>query len=160
MKDKKQTDRHSAAVRAKKAFGIIVANGGKKSTKKALLEAGFPPSIAKNPKRITSSKTWKDLLDKYLPEENLLKENKEGLMATVKVPQIVSRDEDGRPEYQYIEMPNHAVRHRYLETAYKIRGRLSPDAPIGQVIVPVIIMRGGERENTEQTIPAEIVKRS
>lgn len=82
---------------AKKAFGIQDSNC-----------AGVKAyDLLRNPKIISA-------LEEALPDELLLEVHREGLSAT--------RGIDGN-----IELPDYAVRHKYLDTAYKLRGSYAPD---------------------------------
>lgn len=53
-----------------KAINKTVENGGNIS--KAMREAGYSPKTAKNPKKLTESKSWKELIDEHIPQELLL----------------------------------------------------------------------------------------
>lgn len=55
----------------KKVYKNLVENGG--SLRKAIKKAGFSDAVADNPSKITKSKSWKALLEQYLPEDKLLK---------------------------------------------------------------------------------------
>jgi hypothetical protein len=55
----------------RKAIKNVVENGGNVS--KAMRDAGYSPKTAKNPKKLTDSKTWKELMEEYLPEKDLAK---------------------------------------------------------------------------------------
>lgn len=128
----------------------MVENGGNAS--KALREAGYSESIATNPQKVTNSDSFQRLMDKYLPEKKLLKVAQEGLGAHKYVQAIVGRDEDGKLEYELVPKPDHAIRHSYLETGLKLRGRLQQNNIFtGPVMVPVIINRGEPRGDSADT---------
>lgn len=112
----------------------MVLNGG--NLERAVKEAKDPKTGDKiysaryaRSGKIVKTKTWQELMEKELPDDDLLKVNKEGLIATFEKPIIVGRDEKGKPEYEYIEKPDFNARHKYLETAYKIKGKIK-DSPI------------------------------
>lgn len=63
--------------RARATIQNIMESNGKMSISKAMLKAGYPPATAKNPQQLTRSKTWKRLLDEYLPDDYLSKKHKE-----------------------------------------------------------------------------------
>lgn len=86
-----------ATEKQKRALKLSLENGGNMS--KAMRDAGYTAASAKTPQKLTESKGWQELLDEYLPEEMLLGVHKEGIF-----------EEDG------------SVRHKYLDTAYKLRG--------------------------------------
>lgn len=72
---------------------------------KAMVEVGYSEKTAVNPQQMVRTKGWKELLDSQLPDKLLMKVHKEGLKA--------SKDEE----------PDYAVRHKYLDTAYKIKAK-------------------------------------
>lgn len=60
----------AAAIAAKKKGG----KGGKPPSKKSILiEAGFSENTAKTPSKVFNTKSFKDLLDEYIPEDKILK---------------------------------------------------------------------------------------
>lgn len=68
-----------ATEKQKRAIEKIVENRGNIS--RAMLEAGYSPNSAKNPKNLTQSKLWQKLMDKHLPDDKLAKIHKEQLEA-------------------------------------------------------------------------------
>lgn len=111
-----------ATIKQKKAIAKIAENHGNVS--KAMLEVGYSPNTAKKPQNLTESKGFQELVEKYLPDNLLVKVHKEGLKATSKKPHLVDRDDKGRPVYEYVGEADYATRHRYLETAYKLKGKV------------------------------------
>ena len=85
------------------------------SLRQAIKKAGYSQSTADTPSRITKTKTWEELLDQYLPDKLLTRVAKQGLKSTT------YRDINGRTE----EIPDRATQQRYLETALKMRGKLT-----------------------------------
>lgn len=102
-----------ATFKQKEAFKKISENLGNVS--KTMREVGYSDITAATPSNLTNSKGWKELMDTYLPEEDLIKVHKEGLSCTKKI--VI----DG----ELIEVDDYPTRHRYLEVGYKLRGRLS-----------------------------------
>ncbi len=49
---------------------------------KAMREVGYKEKTAKNPKNLTESKGWKELMDDFLPDELLSEKHRELLKAT------------------------------------------------------------------------------
>jgi len=92
----------------KKAFKHLVANGSTK--KEAMVEAGYSERTARAPTKVTNSRGWEQLMEEYLPDDLLAEIHNDGLKAT---------DFKGKKDY--------AVRHKYLDTAYKLKGRHAPD---------------------------------
>jgi len=117
-----------ATLRQKKAFQKVVENGGIVST--AMIEAGFSEKTAKTPQKLTESKGWQELMETYLPNEDLVKIHKEGLQATTKKPHLIDRDDKGRPVYEYVEEDDFSTRHKYLDTAYKLKGSYAPEKSV------------------------------
>ena len=94
-------------IKAKKAFKEITENHC--SVKSAMLKAGYAKSTASKPKNLTESKCWKELIEEYLPDNLLAKVHKEGLQA------MKGKKAD------------HYARHKYLDTAYKLKGDYAPN---------------------------------
>lgn len=70
-KEKKETPvRPTVQLKHKRVLKNLAENGG--SLRKAIKDAGYSQETADNPQKITKSKSWKALLDQYLPEEKLL----------------------------------------------------------------------------------------
>ena len=116
-----------------RAAAIIVENsrnGIAKSKGQVLKEAGFAPSVVSHPDRVFGSRSWKELIGEYLPDEEMLQMAKEGMYAT-KVHS--SHTEPDR------EVPDWANRHKFWETGLKMKGMLEKDAVTVNAIVPVII---------------------
>lgn len=99
----------SATIKQKIAFQEIGVNGGNIS--KAMIKAGYSDREGKiRTDKLTKTKGWEGLMETYLPDSALAKVHKEGLSA-------VKKDgEESNPDF--------AVRHKYLESAYKLKGRL------------------------------------
>ena len=114
-----------ATERQKRAIKKIVENGGNVS--KGMRNAGYSPKSAKNPKHLTSSKGWAELMEQYLPDKDLARVHKEGLRAIRQENRLVDRDEEGRPIYEMVDIDDHPTRHKFLDTAYKLKGSYSPE---------------------------------
>jgi hypothetical protein len=93
----------------------LLENAGK-PIGKAMLENGYAPATAKNPKELTDSKAWPELLEKYLPDDKLLKVHDEGLTATKIHGSLTEPDR---------EVPDIPTRLKAVELGYKVKGRLS-----------------------------------
>ncbi len=70
-----------ATERQKQAFDKIVDNHGNVS--KTMLEVGYSENSAKNPKNLTDSDGWKELMSKHLPDELLAQKHRDLLDSTV-----------------------------------------------------------------------------
>lgn len=99
-----------------KAFRIL-QSGEVNSTAEALIKAGYSPTITRAPSKVTESEGWKQLVAKYLPDDLLMKVHTEGLTATKHLKDIG-------------EVEDYQTRHKYLETAYKITGRLKESVDV------------------------------
>lgn len=73
-----------ATARQEKAMIKLVENGGK-SVSKAMRDAGYSAKTAHNPEKLTKSKSWKQLVDQYLPNDMLLEKVHELIGAKKKV---------------------------------------------------------------------------
>lgn len=63
-----------ATLKQKAAILKIAENHGNVS--KTMLQVGYTHNTAKKPSNLTNSKGWEELLEKYLPDDYLLKRNK------------------------------------------------------------------------------------
>lgn len=93
-----------------------VGNGGKVSVSKAM-RGIYSPSVAKNPKKVTNTKGWNELMEKYLPDNHLGKKHREFLDG----PRIVRTFKKGELEIEVEETDPSAV--KALDIAYKIKGK-------------------------------------
>lgn len=96
-------------LRTKIAFQKVVENKGNIS--KGMREAGYSPKSAHNPKQLTKSKGWQQLMDKYLPDAFLAKKHKE----------LLNKKEKGEVDTQAVS--------KGLDMAYKLKGRYENDGP-------------------------------
>jgi len=134
-KQKRKNPRPS--LRAKKAVALMGENGGNVS--KALRDAGYGPGYADHPEKFTATQTFKELAEQMLPDDLLLQKHREGLEAVDTQSLIVGYKPQGKgkksvPIVEIRNDPDFNVRHRYLETAYKIRGKIKDQT---NVVVPM-----------------------
>jgi hypothetical protein len=85
------------------------------SMSQAMKDLGYSESYSNSPDHIKKTKSWKKLMKKYLPDSKLVKVTKEGLNATMVKTSFTEQDK---------VLPDFAVRHKYLETALKMKGKL------------------------------------
>ncbi len=117
-------------VKQAKAIKNIVENHGNIS--KGMLDAGYDPTSAKNPKNLTESKAWQEIMEEYFPDPDIAAVHKEGLSAT----RIHGTNDN------FIEIPDHAVRLKAVELAYKVKGRLKDGLNVaGDINMNVVIIR-------------------
>lgn len=130
----------------KEAAKKIVENRGNVS--KGMVEAGYSPNTAKNPKNLTNSKGWKELMDELLPESLVAETHKQLLGATgvghmvfpvdVTDEQIIKlmaeagcyvkrfMHSDTQTHCWYFAPDNNA-RKSAIDMAYKLRGNYAPE---------------------------------
>lgn len=106
-----------ATLKQKRVAKNLLENRGK-SVSQAMVEEGYSEATAKNPKHLTESKGWKELMDQYIPEEKLMNKLEEGLDA-FKLHTSMSEPD--------IPVPDYAIRHKYLETSFKLRKRIGSE---------------------------------
>jgi len=114
----------------KKAFKERVENGRNKGD--SLREAGYSESTAIQPTKVTNSKGWNQLVKEHLSDDKLAKVHDEGLNANMK----------GKPDY--------SVRHKYLDTAYKITNKYDNTVKLK--------FEGLSDEELEERIASEITR--
>ena len=151
----------------KQAMAIkkIVENRGKTSIGRAMRESGYANKTAKNPKNLTESKTWEDLMEKYLPDKELAKVHY-GLLKSMRIEHMVFptniKDEEIDEllksvncqvrKIQHGDMaihcwfwsPNDKARNDALDKAYKLKGKYVSDKldltsggePMGIIFLP------------------------
>lgn len=104
----------------KKAVAILVEDGG--SVSGAMRKAGYSPATAKTPSKLTDSPAFIDYLEKAgVTDQKLAQVLNEGLNATKAVVMAAETNDsfvDIQPDYQ--------TRHKYLETAIKVKGHVKP----------------------------------
>lgn len=112
-----------ATIKQKRAYQEVVKGS---SLAAAMRKVGYSKTTARRTNKLTRTKGWQELIDKYISEEDLMKVHKEGLKATKHqgVGGMVLNVEAKEFGHTEIEVPDYAVRHKYLETGYKVRGRL------------------------------------
>jgi len=98
--------------RIKEVFKKTLENGGNVS--KAMRDLKYKETTINNPKNVTETKSWETLLGD-VSDEKLLRVLDEGLEATQVKTSLTEPDRT---------LPDFAVRHRYLETGFKLKGRL------------------------------------
>lgn len=104
----------------------LMENNGK-PVSKAMLDAGYDPRTAKNPQQLTRSKGWKELMDEYLPDQDLLNVPKDAMKA------MKWNDFTGERE------ADHNVRLKAADMGLKLKGRLNDkngDTNINVLVIP------------------------
>lgn len=149
------TKKQKAAMLRKVA--LTMKSGGKEpSIAKVMREVGYSPRTARNPNKLTDSDGWKELMEKYLPDELLSRKLAEGLEANKQLATRVVFKKDAPTSQSahelplatsttddFIEVPDYLTRHRYLETALKATGKLTTNLDIttqGDKLEPIKIL--------------------
>jgi hypothetical protein len=112
-----------ATEKQKAVFDKIVENHGNVS--KTMREVGYDEDTAKNPKNLTESKGWKELMEEYLPNKLLGEKHRELLYKE----QVVTKNNMTTGEVDVIptgEMDAVAVA-KGLDMAYKLKGAYAPE---------------------------------
>lgn len=121
------------SIKQKKAFDKVVENHGNVS--KSMREVGYADKTAKNPKNLTESDGWKLLMEEHVSEQKLVQVHSEGLEAT----KVLQRNNVTTGKIESVEIPDHPTRHKFLETGYKIRGKIVKETPSAVQAVQVNI---------------------
>ena len=125
--------------------------------KKSMEIAQYSPKTAATTGKLTRTKGWRELMEKHLPDKLLAKKHLEGLEATTNKPHLIDRDDKGRPVYDYVPEDDYSTRHKYLDSAYKIKNKYPKDPQDGNR--PLIVIISGEsakRYNAPITRDTEI----
>jgi hypothetical protein len=85
------------------------------SMSQAMKDLGYAESYANSPDKVKKTKSWKKLMKQFLPDSKLVKVANEGLEAFMVKTSLTEPDRT---------LPDFAVRHKYLETALKMKGKL------------------------------------
>lgn len=105
-----------ATSKQQKALAKIVENGGNVS--KAMRDVGYSVNTAKTPQKLTESKAFIEYMEKAgVTDEKLTTVIKEGLDAR----KAVVMGKDSQESFVDVQ-PDYAVRHKYLETALRVKG--------------------------------------
>ena len=96
-----------ATIKQKKAAKKTIENYGNVS--KSMREVGYSKNTAKNPKVLTESNGWKELMKEYIPDKLLAEKHKELLNKKIKG-----------------ELDPNAV-GKGLDMGYKLKGKYTPE---------------------------------
>lgn len=134
------SQRSEATLRQKIVFSKLMEGKGS-SMKKILKEAGYSESVQNAPTKVTKSKTWQDLMEQYLPDDQLAKIHNDLLN---KKENIVVKDRFGGVEIIPTGQVDTQAAKAALEMAYKLKGKNKEDNEQRQTIVNVNIERAAE----------------
>jgi len=137
----------SVTEKQKKAFNEIVENGRNKGD--AMIRAGYSINTSVAPTKLTNSKGWLELMDKYLPDKLLTKKHKELLEIPIKIKTYIKGDLQTDVE----QLDSQAV-SKGLDMAYKLKGYYAPDKNINiNLTVEDLMLKNLERKNASSEQP-------
>ncbi len=102
-----------------------------RSVSAAMKKVGYKPNTYSKPKNLTKSKAWPELMEKYLPDKDVLEEHRKGLHATKPIGALVMIKQGDGKDVVYkdnegvIEVDDTPTRLKAVELAYKIKGRIN-----------------------------------
>lgn len=131
------------------AIQLYMENRGM-SVGEAMRQAGYSEASAKNPKNLTSSAAWQEMMDKYLPDIELVAVHREQLASkkldsevfplgldelvikslleevgcTIRHREIVPEGKNAGI-HVWFWAPDQAARSRALDLAYKLKGKMT-----------------------------------
>lgn len=133
-----------ATVKQRRAAEAYIANGGNGA--KALRDANYDESTVINSHKVTKSKGFIEVLEEAgITDVKLSKVMDEGLGATRAVVMGTKSDES------FVDIqPDYAVRHKYLETAIKVKGHISSEKDYGATTYNTFIQNNHLNPNTPE----------
>ena len=99
----------------------IVANSSP-DMKTAMIKVGYAEATATHPSQITNTKTWNDLMEKYLPDDKVLATHAAGLDAMKQLSVHGGKDANAESD-DFIEVEDHPTRLKAVELAYKVKNK-------------------------------------
>jgi len=116
---KKRQQRPRDLLRQKVLAKLLAENGGKIPLGKLMLQAGYAKAYSESPDKLKKTETWKDLMEKYLPDDLLSKKHQELLN---KQEYLAIGKKGEREVVPTGEIDPNAV-SKGLDMAYKLKGR-------------------------------------
>jgi hypothetical protein len=111
-----------ATEKQKRAIANVVENRGNVS--KAMRDAGYTPATAKNPKNLTQSDAWTELMEQVLPDQ-LLADKHAALLNKKETKRTFDHSTGEWVDKATGDVDAQAV-SKGLDMAYKLKGRYSP----------------------------------
>ncbi len=109
-------------------------------TNQAMIDVGYSKSYA-NSGQLKRTGSWQRLMKKYLPDKKLVKVIDDGLGANRVISTVTGKLATGGTT-DFIEVPDHAVRHKFVETALKMKGKLVDRTDVttnGNDLTPLLV---------------------
>lgn len=107
-----------------KALAKYVAEHSGISLNQAMKDMDYSEAYAHNSHQLKKTKTWRYLMRHVLPNSKLVKVVDEGLGAMRVISAMNTGKQASGATSDFIEVPDHAVRHKFVETALKMKGKL------------------------------------
>jgi hypothetical protein len=98
----------------------LVENSG--NIGKAMIDAGYSPKT--DTTNLTKSKGWEELMEKHFPDSKIALKIEEGLEANRVISAVNTNKEATAGTTDFIEVPDHAIRHKFVETALKVKRKM------------------------------------
>ena len=129
-----------ALLKQKELLRLIAENDGKpsserKSLRQLILDAGYSQTEADNPKRILETKTWTDLVEELLPDDEILK----------------------RLHENATQRKSYLASNQAIDTIIKIKGKYAPNKV--QVISPEDDMSDEQLDNEIKRLEEKVKTR-
>ena len=113
-------------IKQKLAASKLVENGG--NIGKAMIDAGYSPTTAKTPQKLTKSKGWQELMQDYFPDEELVKTHKSLFDAEKQSTYTFSKSDSNRFIKEIIEsIPSNKLVYIRKTKTHKIAYYTEPD---------------------------------
>lgn len=90
-------------IKQRRAFELVVDNGGNVS--RAMRDAGYSPMTAQDPKKLTESVGWHEILGDKLSDEKLLRKHNQLLNAKSETVQLGALDIGYKLKARYADAP-------------------------------------------------------
>lgn len=149
--EQKKIEKQTLPRKTRKLVKVLTENPTMTLTKAGEI-AGYKHRQSAHRALTKADKTFMEKMDEAgLTEEFLLEKTMQGLTASHETEKL-QKSEDGTEENKVlVQTPDHTVRHRYLETSWKLRGRLREGNTVNNNTL-VIQDRNGTIENIKRAI--------
>jgi hypothetical protein len=103
-----------------------------------MVEIGYSPNT--RPNEIVKSKGWNELLEKYMPDDKLMRKHDQLLEATKVVSaRTTGKDADSQTD-DFIDVPDYQTQYKALELGYKVKGKLKDTNINTQINIAIPIL--------------------
>jgi hypothetical protein len=124
--------RKEPTLKQKRAVRLILENAG--SIGEAMRKAGYKPGTVKNPKELTESDGFIQLLEKTGVTDERLSKKADQLLDAKKVVGYLNSNVKGAEKVsdEFVEVPDNPIQHRTLETMLKVKGHMREKVETGK----------------------------